>query len=67
MFTNISEAIPASIFKVSFSTLTNVKSGWYTHYSGNWICRGGPLKWPPKSPDVSPYYYDIVDMEFQST
>ena len=25
-----------------------------THFPGRWIGRGGPITWPPRSPDITP-------------
>jgi hypothetical protein len=37
------------------------------HFPGRWIGRGGPISWPPRSPDITPldfflwgYVKDIV-------
>ncbi|KFM59228.1 hypothetical protein X975_23270, partial [Stegodyphus mimosarum] len=33
---------------------TIVRSSWKDHFTGRWIGRGGPIPWPPRSPDITP-------------
>ncbi|KFM58240.1 hypothetical protein X975_25180, partial [Stegodyphus mimosarum] len=33
---------------------TIVRSSSNDHFTGRWIGRGGPIPWPPRSPDITP-------------
>ncbi|KFM67160.1 hypothetical protein X975_05885, partial [Stegodyphus mimosarum] len=33
---------------------TIVRSSLNDHFTGRWIGRGGPIPWPPRSPDITP-------------